>query len=215
MPAHGATADLDASIAGDLQETWADIEPAVVRRLMVAATQEFSARGYHATTTRDIASRAGLSPAGVYVHFKSKEEVLYRITLVGHQQSLKHITASVTGVADPVARLRAMVSDYSAWHASHHVPARVIQYELGALSDEHFAEVAALRRGINAVVRETLEYGVERGVFDVPDIGGAALVLLSLGIDVARWYRADGERTPESIGTLHADMAERMFRRVA
>ncbi len=209
MPAHGA----DIQDADELHEAWAEIEPPVVRRLMIAATQEFAARGYHATTTRDIAGRAGLSPAGVYVHFRSKEEVLYRITLVGHQQSLKHITASVAGIDDPITRLRAMVSDYSAWHASHHIPARVIQYELGALSDEHFAEVAQVRRGINAVVRETLEYGVARGVFDVPDIGGAALVLLSLGIDVARWYRPDGERTPAAIGALHADLAERMFRR--
>jgi AcrR family transcriptional regulator len=213
MPAHGTAADLGEHLAADLDDLWSEIEPAVVRRLMIAATQEFGARGYHATTTRDIAGRAGLSPAGVYVHFKSKEEVLYRIALIGHQQSLHRIAASVAGRDDPFDRLRSMVSGFSAWHARFHVPARVIQYELGALSEEHFAEVAACRRGIDAVVRETLDYGVERGAFDVPDVGGAALVLLSLGVDVARWYREDGARTPESIGELHADLAVRMFRR--
>ncbi len=142
MHAQSAVADLDASIADDLEEAWADIQPSVVRRLMIAATQEFWIRGYHATTTRDIARRAGLSPAGVYVHFTSKEEVLFRITLFGHQQSLAQITASVAGVADPFDRLRAMVSGFSAWHASFHAPAKVIEYELHALSDEHFAEIA-------------------------------------------------------------------------
>ena len=45
-------------------------------RLFEAAADAFAAKGFHATTTRDIASRAGLSPAGVYVHFASKEEIL-------------------------------------------------------------------------------------------------------------------------------------------
>ena len=52
------------SAIGDLDDAWAEIEPPVVRRIMIAATHEFSARGYHGTTTRDIAARAGLSPAG-------------------------------------------------------------------------------------------------------------------------------------------------------
>jgi AcrR family transcriptional regulator len=213
MPAYGIAADIGDSLAADLDKVWHDIQPQVVRRLMIAATQEFGARGYHATTTRDIASRAGLSPAGVYVHFKSKEEVLYRISLVGHQHSLARTVASAEGVDDPFDRLRAVVSGFSAWHADYHVPARVIEYELGALSADHFAEIATLRRKIDAVFRETLEYGVGRGAFEVPDIAGAALVLTSLGIDVSRWYRDDGARTPESIGELHASLAERMFRR--
>ena len=44
-------------------------DPTTVDRLMRAAAQAFAEKGFHATTTRDIASGAGLSPAGVYVHF--------------------------------------------------------------------------------------------------------------------------------------------------
>jgi AcrR family transcriptional regulator len=202
-----------AAIAADLDQLWSEIQPEAVRRLMIAATQEFSAVGYHATTTRDIAARAGLSPAGVYVHFKSKEEVLYRISLIGHQHSLAGLLTSIEHTTDPIERLRAMVRHFSAWHARYHVPARVIQYELGALSDQHFAEIAVLRREIETTFRATLEYGIERGVFDVPDVGGAALALISLALDLPRWYRTGGPRTPEDIGALHAELAERMFRR--
>ena len=46
-------------------------DPTTVDRLMRAAAQAFAEKGFHATTTRDIASGAGLSPAGVYVHFAS------------------------------------------------------------------------------------------------------------------------------------------------
>jgi AcrR family transcriptional regulator len=204
---------MDDAVARDLDQAWEEIRPAVVRRLLIAATQEFSVRGYHGTTTRDVAARAGLSPAGVYVHFRSKEELLYRISLIGHRHALAHIRASVDGVEDPVDRLRSMVGAFSSWHARWHVPTRVIQYEIGALSEVHYAEIAALRRDIDAVVRETLEYGIDRGAFVVPDVGGAALAILSLAIDVARWYRSGGPRTPENVGRLHADLAERMFRK--
>jgi AcrR family transcriptional regulator len=202
----------DVSTELDLEVTWADIQPPVLRRLMIAATHEFAVRGYHGTTTRDIAGRAGLSPAGVYVHFRSKEEVLYRISLVGHQQSLAIIRRAAESTGDPVERLRAVVGEFATYHARYHVAARVIQYEIGALSEDHFAEVAALRRDIDAVMRETLEYGIERGALATPDVGGTALALLSLTVDVARWYRPDGPRTPEDIGTLYARLAERMLR---
>jgi AcrR family transcriptional regulator len=211
MPSHGTVADVD-SAAGDLDRAWSDI-PSAARRLMIAATQEFSVRGYHGTTTRDIAARAGLSPAGVYVHFRSKEELLYRISLVGHEHALAHIRAAVRGVDDPVERLRSMVSAFSSWHARWHVPTRVIQYEIDALSEPHRVRIAALRRDIDAVVRDTIEHGIARGVFDVSDVAGAALAVMSLAIDVARWYRPGGHRTPESVGQLHADLAERMFRK--
>ncbi len=53
--------------------------PAGPRRVLLAAATAFAERGFHATTTRDIAAAAGLSPAALYVYFRSKEEVLYQI----------------------------------------------------------------------------------------------------------------------------------------
>jgi AcrR family transcriptional regulator len=196
-----------------LGQAWAEVQPQVARRLLIAAVQAFAARGYHATTTRDIAGQVGLSPAGVYVHFRSKEELLYRISLLGHQQSLRVISGAAAAHDDPVDRLRAVVRDFTAWHARYHTPARVIQYELHALSAEHYAEITSLRRDIDHVVRESLDHGIARGVFDVPDVPGAALALLSLSVDVARWYRSSGRRLPEDVGALYADLALRMVTR--
>ena len=46
-------------------------------RLLTAAVAAFGAKGFHATSTRDIARAASLSPAAVYVHHQSKEDLLY------------------------------------------------------------------------------------------------------------------------------------------
>ena len=46
--------------------------PAGPRRILLAAATAFSERGFHATTTRDIAAQAGLSSAALYFYFPSK-----------------------------------------------------------------------------------------------------------------------------------------------
>ena len=70
--------------AGGEIEPWVEVTPDAARRLLVAAVEAFAERGYHATTTRDIAGRAGMSPAALYIHYKTKEELLHRISRIGH-----------------------------------------------------------------------------------------------------------------------------------
>ncbi|SCD39310.1 hypothetical protein GA0115253_100331, partial [Streptomyces sp. Termitarium-T10T-6] len=88
--------------------------------------------------------------------------------------------------------------------------ARVVQYELDALGEEHRTEIVALRRRSDAVVRRIINEGVRDGEFDVPDVAGTTLAVLSLCIDVARWFNAQGSRTPDEVGELYADLVLRM-----
>lgn len=39
---------------------------------------------------------------------------------------------------------------------------------------------------------------------------GTTLAVLSLCIDVARWFNTGGTRTPEEVGDLYADLVLRM-----
>lgn len=178
------------------------------QRLLEAAVGAFAERGYQATTTRDIASRAGMSPAALYVHYPSKEQLLYEISRSGHLSAL----AVLTGVSDgtPADRLSRMVAAFTTWHAENHRIARVVQYELAALSPDHLAEIATIRRDITATLETALHAGIEDGSFSTPDVPGTALALLSMAIDVARWFDPAKSQTPEALGTLYADLALRM-----
>ncbi len=178
-------------------------------RLLDAAVQAFSAKGFHGTSTRDIATAAGLSPAAVYVHHRSKEELLHAIAVRGHEVILEAVTEATRADATPAERVAAAVRTYVLFHASSHTMARVINYELAALTEEHFKEIAGLRRAIDTVMREVVEEGVRSGDFDTPDPAKAATALLSLGIDLARWYRDDGSWTPEALADFYADLALR------
>ncbi|MFE2521426.1 TetR/AcrR family transcriptional regulator [Streptomyces mirabilis] len=196
--------------AGGEMQPWAEVTPDAARRLLVAAVEAFAERGYHATTTRDIAGRAGMSPAALYIHYKTKEELLHRISRIGHDKALDIVRSAAQGGGSAAERLTDAVRSFVRWHAGQHTTARVVQYELEALGPEARAEIVALRRQTDAAVRGIIADGVAAGDFDVPDVPGTTLAVLSLCIDVARWFNVDGPRTPDEVGALYADLVLRM-----
>jgi AcrR family transcriptional regulator len=193
------------------EDLWPDVKPDAARRLMAAAIESFATNGYHATTTRDIANAAGMSPAALYVHFPSKAAVLSAISQSGHQQALDMVQDVVTTTPDPAEAMHLIVQKFVAWHAKRHRVARVVQYELHALPPADYAIVADLRRRTEHLVREVITSGVSSGQFKVTDIRTAARAVLSLGIDVARWYTDTAKPSPTTLGRQYADLVLRML----
>src|SRR5687767_15801836 len=146
-------------------------------RIMLAAADAFADRGFHATTTRDIASRAGLSPAGVYVHFASKEELLFQLSREGHEVARDMLVAASHDAGSPTEALRAIMRTFARWHAEHFRVARIVQYEFANLTPEHRDTVLGLRKEIDAVVRQVVEDGVRTGEFAVDDVRDTTLAL--------------------------------------
>lgn len=177
---------------------------------MAAAVASFAVKGFHGTTTRDIASAAGMSPAALYVHHRSKEEMLHLITRAGHDKTLALVREAVATSADPREQLLAVVHAFVVHHAEDHTGARIVNYELAALSPEHLEEIAATRRDIEQEMRGVVERGVAAGVFHTGNSHMTALALLSLGIDVARWYRDEGDWTPRQIADHYCELALRI-----
>ncbi|EID52463.1 TetR/AcrR family transcriptional regulator [Saccharomonospora xinjiangensis] len=192
-------------------ELWPDVQPDAARRLMLAGVESFAERGYHATTTRDIATNAGMSPAALYVHFPSKAALLFAISRSGHQQALDLVRNAAESAGTPVEAMRAIVERFVAWHARRHTVARVVQYELGALPEKEYRVVAELRRGIEHIVHDLVVAGAKSGDFTVSDPMTAARAVLSLGVDVARWYTDRSRMSPTALGREYGDLALRML----
>lgn len=192
-------------------DLWPDVRPDAARRLMAAAVQSFAERGYHATTTRDIATAAGMSPAALYVHFPAKSAVLFAISRSGHERTLAMVEDVVAAEPDPVGAMRTLVEEFVAWHARRRVVARVVQHELAALPPDEYQVIADLRRRTERLVRDVITRGVTEGRFEVPDVRTAARAVLSLGIDVARWYSPASKPAPAVLGRQYADLVLRML----
>ncbi|MEZ5185489.1 MAG: TetR family transcriptional regulator [Candidatus Nanopelagicales bacterium] len=179
-------------------------------RLLAAAGIAFAKRGFHATTTRDIAAAAGMSPAAVYVHHESKEELLYLIALDGHLRTRRLISDAIERSDGPTAQLHALMYDFAAFQAEQHAIARVINYELASLNEAHLQEIQRLRKAIQRDVRAIVKRGVAEGEFTPNDPLKTTMALLSLGVDIARWYRQDATWPPSTIAAFYADLALRI-----
>jgi hypothetical protein len=101
------------------------------------------------------------------------------------------------------------VRSFASWHAYHHRLAKVIQYELDSLPPDHSTEIKRLRHRFQERLERELTAGVKAGLFASPDVEGTALAILSLCIDIARWYSSTATRTPTELGELYADFVIR------
>lgn len=205
----GHAVNVSTSTAHDAADTGAVGAPAA-GRLLDAAAKAFADKGFHATTTRDIASRAGLSATGVYVHFESKEDLLFALTLRGHEAALRLVRGACEGTGSAAVRLSRVMSRFSRWHAEHYEMARVVQYEFTHLSPEHRDDVLALRKQTDAALRDLITEGVRAGEFALDDVRDTALALTSLCVDVARWYSPAISRSPEQIGRMYGELGLRL-----
>jgi AcrR family transcriptional regulator len=179
-------------------------------KLLDAALQAFASHGFHGTATRDIAAAAHMSPAAVYVHYRTKEDLLFELSLRGHLAAQEVVEAAATSASSPDVQLRAIARDHTTWHARYNTLARVVQYEMAALAPEHAKQVASIRRAIETRVRDIISTGTSSGLFRVPNPSMAALAVLSLGIDVARWYREGRGWSAQDIGDQYAELALRL-----
>lgn len=179
-------------------------------RIRSAAVEVFAQKGYGATTTRAIAAQLDLSPGAVYPHYKTKESLLFAVSLEGHQAALAAVRDADRAGAPSAQRLRDTVTAYVTWHADNHALARVVQYELRSLSPEHRAIIIDLRRATSRMFRQIIEAGAESGEFRPLDIEAATLAITSLGVDVSRWFPSNSYSEPEALAARYVELSLRI-----
>ncbi|HTQ16771.1 TetR/AcrR family transcriptional regulator [Mycobacterium sp.] len=179
-------------------------------RIRAAAIEAFAEHGYGGTTTRDIAARLGLSAAAMYPHYKSKEELLFVIAYEGHEKTVEWLKAADPVSESPADRLRAVVAEFARTQAAYHGRSKVVEFELTALSPDHYRVIVGLRRKLTRHLREIVEAGAADGSFAVPDAEGVTLAIISLCVDVCRWFPAGRYADPETVAKLHSQLALRL-----
>lgn len=93
------------------QRRWRRRAEARPDEILSAALAEFVERGFDAARMEDIAARAGLSKAGVYLYFQSKEALLEALIDAKVEPITRRLGAlALGGVDDPVATLRLILT---------------------------------------------------------------------------------------------------------
>jgi AcrR family transcriptional regulator len=152
-----------------------------------------------------------MSPAALYVHYKSKTDLLQEIIRLGHRSALAAFERGFNDHASPPERIATAVCDFTVWHARNQKLARIVQYELDALPVTSRREIGALRTHFERLLRDEIDVGLRHQLFEVEDVAATATAIFSLCIDVARWYSPRKSRSPEAIGRHYGDLALKMI----
>ena len=146
----------------------------------------------------------------MYFYFRSKEEVLYQIATSALDLTIEVAATEAKGPGSPAERLTNLVRVLTIWHTYNSQVAHVVLYQTSALTTAHLADIAAKQREVSHIVRQIITDGVKSGDFDVPDTGAVTLAVLSLCLDLARWYRPGYRLTPQQLGDFNAVAALRI-----
>ena len=85
------------------------------QEILAVSREIIATEGYAALTMRKLAERIGYSPASLYMHFRSREEIAQEVSRDGYVNLLAELTAaSAPHRDDPAVRLRAMAGAISA-----------------------------------------------------------------------------------------------------
>jgi AcrR family transcriptional regulator len=178
---------------------------------MWASLAAFAELGYHGTTTREIARRAEMSPAAIYLHHESKQALLYKLMVKTHHEILRRVEAAAATDGTPTERMRRLIKVHVDWHAADAVAARVANNELHCLSREQRGEVRKIRIQVEAVLQGVLDDGIRSGEFQVNRPDSTLVAILSLGMDVSRWWRGGDKISASELADLYSDLVLRMI----
>ena len=171
---------------------------------MLAALESFSQLGYHGASTRDVATRANMSPAAVYIRFQSKAEMLQEISVAGHTDLLDVVKAASEIDADARDRLESVLAALVEWHAMHYQLARVLHYEFEALESEARHVVMGIRTDVEDRLRILLNQAMDQHKIGQNALNLRLQMVWSTVIDVARWFPAADVASAKELGRSYS-----------
>jgi TetR/AcrR family transcriptional regulator, cholesterol catabolism regulator len=132
-------------------------------RILASARTLFVKRGYDATTARDIAERAGLSVGTLFLHFKSKADILKTIIWVNNEAQYDLMRRLVPTHAPVKERLLRMAEIGYEREAAQSPLVAVVQSYQWLWDAETEREYRVTIEPITEMIRQILEDGIRSG----------------------------------------------------
>lgn len=136
------------------------------QRLIRTALELFTTRGYHETTTAQIAKRAGIAEGTIYRHFASKQQLVNELYRAAQRWAAKVVQETSRDPDAGTARAQLTAVAHGLVEGAAHDPAVVklgLLEPLGAvLDDESRKTERAFRLAIERIVAEGKAQGTVR-----------------------------------------------------
>jgi AcrR family transcriptional regulator len=182
-------------------------EPAA-RAIILAGVAQFSERGFHGTSVRDIASAAAVSVGTLYNHFGSKHELLSTIMNRGMDDLVTQTEDALfhAGIG-PVDRLCAIVGVHVGVHVRAPRESLIGNSELRSLQPAALSLIVAKRDAQQRMFYRVVENGVSRGCFTTPQPRDAARFVVTACTAVASWFHLGGPLSIDDIVARYQNIA--------
>jgi AcrR family transcriptional regulator len=126
-------------------------------KVLEHAAQIFCEKGYEGASMRDLSRAAGMSLAGLYHYFESKEELLYLIQKHTFRTIIERAQKRLEGATNPEERIRIFIENHVEYFLANKEAMRVLTHEDDTLKDARGAEVRAIKREYYRICLELLE----------------------------------------------------------
>jgi AcrR family transcriptional regulator len=169
------------------------------------ATEVFCVKGYEGASMRDLSRATGMSLAGLYHYFESKERLLFLIQKRTFTTIVEKLKARLEAVSDPEQRIRIFILNHLEYFVSNRHELKVLSHEDDALKNGQGSEIVAIKREYYRICLGLMEdLGRERGL----DFNTRTAVMSLFGMInwIYTWYnpRVDGnaEALAERMGNI-------------
>ncbi|MBV9182974.1 MAG: TetR family transcriptional regulator [Acidobacteria bacterium] len=126
-------------------------------RILDHATAIFCEKGYERASMRDLSRACGMSLAGLYYYFESKQRLLYLVERESFERVMDLLSERLNGVADPEARVRVFIQNHVEFFLARPKVMKVLSHEDDVLEGELGTEIAAIKRSYYRACADLVE----------------------------------------------------------
>ena len=114
--------------------------------ILAHATDVFCKKGYEGASMRDLSRASGMSLAGLYYYFESKERLLFLIQKHTFSTIVQRLKTRLEGVDDAEERIRIFILNHLEYFLANQAAMKVLSHEAEALKNGFASELAAIKR---------------------------------------------------------------------
>jgi AcrR family transcriptional regulator len=184
MAAPRRKSDIDTAKAEKYQRRYGEI--------IDAAAAVFAEKGYHGSSTKDIADRLGIRQGSLYYYFESKESALEEVCQIGVEGFVQGLEAILASDLAPAEMLRAAIRNHLGPLEDRPNYVRVFQRERHELPPLRRRKISATAGHYEKLLQTIFERGVAAGAFRADlDCRLATLGLLGMCNAVGDWRSSE------------------------
>jgi len=173
--------------------------------ILAHATEVFDEKGYEGASMRDLSRATGMSLAGLYYYFDSKEKLLYLIQKHTFTTIVTRLRERLKDVSDPEERVRVCLHNHLEYFLANQKAMKVLSHEDEVLKNHYGAEIAGIKREYYRICVELLDalkhgHGIEFSTRT------AVLSLFGMMNWIYTWYKPRTDGGAESLAQEMADI---------